>query len=261
MSGSGPGRFGGVNRSRGRLLLAGLCLVCAGSAAGASTTGADDREVYRADAPAWLRAVGKLEVPGSKHEEGQRRHYREDCTATLVARGSARQADTIVTAWHCLEFYDDLSKPILFTLLPGSEQSIAREAYRLSDGGGMHADWAVLRLRQPVPGSLVYAMRINPESANPERPVTMAGYSRDDGKGQNGAALSFDRNCRITSASRAGSETDCTAYKGASGGAVMQASTDGRPLFCGVISRGDSNGVSIYVPLSEFRNELERLLR
>jgi len=213
------------------------------------------------EAPAWLQAVGKLQVPGSKLVNGRREHHREDCSATLVAQGSARRADTIVTAWHCLEFYNDLSRPITFTLLPGSPGSIIREARRLTDGGGMHADWAVLRLLQPIATERVTALGINPLRANPAQPITMAGYSRDGGKGNYGDQLTFDADCHITAQQATSSDSDCTAYKGASGGAVVQHSVQGRALLSGVISRGDSSGVSIYVPTTGFHRTVIQFLR
>jgi len=224
------------------------------------STAADTRQTYSSEAPTWLRAVGKLQVPGSKLVNGRRSHYREDCSATLVAKRSASHADTIITAWHCLEFYNDLSKPITFTLLPGSQQSIALEARRLADGGGMHADWAVLRLQRPVARNRVAALTINQRRPNAGRAITMAGYSRDSGKGNHGDTLTFDANCNITGQRRESSDSDCTAHKGASGGAVVQFSLQGQALLSGVISRGDGASVSIYMPVADFRNTINRLL-
>lgn len=226
----------------------------------AMPAGGDNRHAYGPKAPSWLRAVGKLEVPGSKAFEGHRRYHREDCSATLVAGANARQADTIVTAWHCLEFYNDLSRPITFTLLPGRPGTIATEARRLADGGGMHADWALLRLQRPVRSSEVTAMLVNPQRADPGRPITMAGYSRDAGKGNNGDTLTFDPDCQITLQGHASSDTDCNAYKGASGGAVVQTTAQGQFMLSGVISRGDGAGTSIYIPVERFRGAINRYL-
>jgi len=217
--------------------------------------------VYSSNSPDWLRAVGKLQVPGDKYHDGRRSHHREDCSATLVARPSSTRADTIITAWHCLEFYHDLSKPITFTLLPGPEGNIASEAYRLADGGGMHADWAILRLYKAVPAQQVAAMSIHPERADPDRPITMAGYSRDSGMGNHGEHLTFDPACSITHQARGVSDSNCTAYKGSSGGAVIQVSSGGEARVCGVISQGDGVGLSTFVPVNGFRNAINLHLR
>lgn len=226
----------------------------------------DSRRAYTTTAPTWLRAVGRLTVPGSKYRDGHRSHYLEDCSATLVGRPGASQADTLVTAWHCLEFYGDLSRPILFTLLPGVGESgtkppLEREAFRLADGGGMHADWAILRLYRPVPAHATTALLVHPGAPDPVRSISMAGYSRDPGLGMHGKQLTFDPDCLITRQGQDSSDSNCSAYKGASGGAVVQLMADGQPRFSGVVSEGDSASFSTFVPVAEFRRTLEQLLR
>ncbi len=247
--------------------LAGLMLALLGGAACPATAGdtavADDsREIYNSSsrAPAWLQAVGKLRVPGSQYRDGQRTHLLEDCSATLVTRSVGRKADTLITAWHCLAYYDDLSKPITFTLPGDVGGEIPREAYRLADGGGMYADWAILRLRQPVAAAEAGALLIHPGRADPQQTISMAGYSRDAGKGDHGNRLTYDPACRITTDNPRSSSSDCLAHRGASGGAVVQSSALGTPLFSGVVSEGDGAGLSTYVPVAVFRGALGRLL-
>lgn len=221
---------------------------------------ADQRSIFSEQSPSWLTAVGTLEVPGTRSREGRRRHYLENCSGTLLASGSGREADIVLTAWHCLEFYDDLSRAIIFTLLPGTSRPLRREAYRVADGGGMHADWALLKLYQPVSAEDVQGLSPHPARADAAQPITMAGYSRDDGLGSGGTTLTYHSECRITHQQHRESESDCQAYKGASGGAVIQLTADGEPRVSGVISRGDSESVSIYVPVADFRGALNRFL-
>ena len=231
-----------------------LSLLAAGEEPG---TGIDTREVYKADSPAWLQAVGRLQVPGSRYSDGRQAHLREDCSATLVTRLPGRQADILVTAWHCLENYRDLSKPIVFTLLPGQPGALVAKAYRLADGGGMYADWAILRLQYPVAATRVAALLVHPGRADPGREITMAGYSRDEGKGDGGNRLTFDPACAITGEVEMLSDSNCLAHKGASGGAVVQLSATGTPLFSGVISEGNGLGISRFVPVAAFRSALD----
>lgn len=244
-----------------RLLPAVFGLLAGITAANSNPPPTDNRQVFGPESPTWLRAVGKLQVPGHKYRDGRRAHHREDCSATLVARPASTKADTIVTAWHCLEFYRDLSKPITFTLMPGSEQHSTREAYRLADGGGMHADWAILRLYEAVSLRDIPAIRVHPERADADRTIAMAGYSRDSGLGNYGEQLTFDPDCAITHQSRFRSDSDCTAHKGSSGGAVIQLSALGEPRLCGVISQGDSARLSTFVPVSGFRNAINQYLK
>ncbi|PLW66996.1 trypsin-like serine peptidase [Pseudohalioglobus lutimaris] len=222
---------------------------------------AEPRQVYRDDAPVWLRAVGKLHVPGVRYSQGYGNHQLENCSGTLVATANSQRANTVVTAWHCLEFYNDLSRPITFTLLTENGESLSREAYRVADGGGMHADWAVLKLFHSVNTDSVPALTPLPASADATRPVTMAGYSGDQGLGDNGNVLTYHADCRITRQQLRESASNCSAFKGASGGAVIQLSAEGRAQLGGVISRGNSENVSIYVPISGFRGSLTRFLK
>jgi hypothetical protein len=224
-------------------------------------TGTDSRVVYSTASPDWLRAVGKLRVPGIKTLEGRRRHHLEDCSATLVSRATDTHADIIITAWHCLEFYSDLSQPIIFTLLPSSSEPISTEAYRLVDGGGMEADWAILRLYQPVPDHRVGSLGIHPGRANNGLHIAMAGYSSDLEKGPYGTPLTYDPRCSITGQSGRSSNSDCVARKGASGGAVVQVSERGDVWLSGVISQGDGNTLSTFVPVAGFRRAINRYLK
>jgi hypothetical protein len=104
----------------------------------------EPRQSYSSEAPVWLHSVGKLTVPGYRMNSGRRLQQFENCSATLVA------ADRVITAWHCLEYYRDLSRDILFPL-PHRQQDAPHRAVRLADGGGITDDWALLKLDRPIP--------------------------------------------------------------------------------------------------------------
>ena len=229
--------------------------------AAASQAHSQDKRLQRdASAPQWLDAVGKLEVPTIKYEEGRRKHHREDCSATLIANYAGRYANSIVTAWHCLEAYSDLSKPIVFTLEPWGRQPLTLTARRLVDGGHIDADWAVLRLERAIPTDEVQGLVLG-RSTLPENAVLqMAGYSGDPGLGRNGGQLTYDPNCRATTTTKRFVSTNCLAYKGASGGAVVSMDSSGEVLLRGIISQGDSERLSIYVPTARFIGEVNHLL-
>lgn len=242
-------------------LLSCLLLWLSAPAVPAAAGPRDGREVFNGKNSPWLQAVGKLRVPGQRLSNGHTSHYVEDCSATLLALPGRPEADTIITAWHCLELYGDLSRAITFTAQSPSGELLARPARRLADGGGMAADWAILRLQPGIPRQQLAALQPHPALADPTQPVTMAGYSRDPGVGDGGRVLSFHPDCAITRSGPGQGETDCTAFKGASGGAVIQLSSQGEPLLCGVISQGNGSGRSTYVPLQAFRRSLSRHLR
>lgn len=221
----------------------------------------DPRQAYReGHSPDWLRAVGRLEVPGIRYEEGRRQHHTERCSATLVTARPGRAADTIVTAWHCLEYYEDLSQRIRFELSGSDGDSLRYEARRLAAGGSMAADWAILRLDRPVRQNQVPALTASTGGAGEDQSLLMAGFSRDPGPGQRGARLSYDPKCRITARAPGYRDSDCRAYRGASGGAVIEVSENGKPRLSGVISQGDGSTLSRFIPLAVFAGELTRHL-
>ncbi len=231
-----------------------------GAAAPAARSVTDPLRPPDPNSPPWLSAVGMLQVPGIRYREGYPRHHREDCSATLVGRTHGKAASFILTAWHCLADYRDLSQRISFTLMPGSAQSQTREAVRVADGGGMHADWALLRLTAPVPVGVARPLAVSRERGNPELAIAMAGFSRNPGEDRGARQLSHHPRCRIT-AQRAGTTaSDCAARKGTSGGAVIQPGTDSPAALLGVISEGDGAGVSIFVPTAVFLAEIESYL-
>lgn len=208
------------------------------------------------DSPQAFRAVGRLEIPTSRIEEGRRRHYRETCSGTLLAPGGARQAEYVLTAWHCLEYYTDLSRDLRFGARAGDGTVHWRRARTLADGGGMAADWALLQLRPglPLAGGFMTASlaeRLPP----PEARLAMAGFSAAEADPGGRQPLRYDASCGQTGLDGRDVLTDCAARKGASGGGVF---LDGALI--GIISRGDSAGRSIFVPAARLRGPLRSLL-
>jgi len=214
---------------------------------------ADPRLVHDAATPSWLNAVGRLTVPTTRSEQGRIRHFTEDCTATLVETSSSSQADTLVTAWHCLENYSDLSHPIVFTLTKANGDRLVREARLHISGNSMHADWAVLKLASYVLNEEVPSLELYEQSLDSAEPVMMAGYSKDTGLGESGSQLTYDPHCLITALSTRANATDCVAHKGASGGPVVQIDNRGRIKIVGVVSEGDGQGYSSFVDVNRFR--------
>ncbi len=236
-----------------------LLVAASGTIDAGSARAGDPRPGHETTPPEWLHAVGKLVVPGAKIEDGRLRNYREDCSATLVAPAASDHANLVISAWHCLEHYRDLSRDIVFSTRHGAD-TLERRARLLASGGSMDSDWAVLRLDQPIDRQQVVALA--PASGNVEQhnSLLMAGYSNDPGAGNQVRTLSYDPACQLTHFQGPLAFSDCFALKGASGGAVVQFNDARTPFLIGVISAGDSAGVSVFLPIAQFHKTLQRYL-
>jgi len=239
------------------LLLALLSIVETVPALADHGPGAADRRLPVADdAPTWLLAVGRLAIPTSRVENGRRRHYDERCSGTLLAPPDGGDAQFVLSAWHCLEYYTDLSRTIRFELAGLAGEVLERRARAVASGGGMAADWALLQLDPPIPAGRGATAELDGREVAAGSRLAMAGFSGDPGLGAGGERLTYDPACRVTGLSGPDRLTDCLAYKGASGGGAFHG---GRLV--GVLSRGDSQGRSIYVPTARFLPAVTRRLR
>lgn len=203
-------------------------------------------EAPRAGPDVALFSVGKLLVPGQRYENGYTRHYDESCSATLITKDPhALSSNLVVSAWHCLEFYHDTSKAVSFEASGGE----TRGATLVASGGGMHSDWALLRLSAPLPSPAI----LNDYSDGDIESLMMAGYPRQDSNKPKTLETASD--CQVTGIDGADVRSNCVLKKGASGGGVFADQRGHRYL--GVISRGDGESQSIFVPLARFREKID----
>jgi len=194
-----------------------------------------------------LSSVGRLQVPAQRFSEGYARHYDERCSATLVSTDPrAVRSDLILSAWHCLEDYRDLSRPVVFEAASGHRV----QARLLASGGGMHSDWALLRLATP----LARPAHLGSEYEYAGRSLMMAGYPLQSLNAEK--QLTTASGCRVTGVAGHDLRSDCVLQKGASGGGVFSATAGG--AYLGVISRGDGASQSIFVPASRFHARVLR---
>ncbi|WP_279245904.1 trypsin-like serine peptidase [Candidatus Litorirhabdus singularis] len=224
---------------------------------------AEPRQLHNNKAPGWMASVGKLTVPGQKWEDGERHHYQENCSGTLISKkkihdpsDTRHSARYVISAWHCLEYYNDLSKAISFSL-PNSE--IEHNAALVISGGSMNADWVLLRLDQPIAIDAPIVIWTEPASIG-KTTLTSAGYSRDLMAADNGRLLSYHPDCSVTAIASAVITTNCRAAKGASGGPLV-AVVEGEVRLLGVLSAGDGEAVSLYVPSDQFARRVAPYLR
>jgi hypothetical protein len=213
------------------------------------------QQVYNGDSPAWLAAVGKLTVPGQTWDGQDWHHSREHCSATLLRQTSAAPAQYLLSAWHCVEHYRDLSHDIAFEL-PGSDR--VRQARLVASGGSMKADWALLKLLSPIPASAAISLPL-PFSAGSGENLVMAGYSSGPLGKLGSAPLSYDNDCQVLDQDQWLVSTNCQASKGASGGPVVS-EIEGEVQILGIVSSGDGVSRSLYVPVTVFARALRQYL-
>ncbi len=221
----------------------------------------------RAEPISDLRAsVGRLLVPSIRYQEGRARHFQESCSATLITGSADSTASRLLlSAWYCIEFHRDLTRPPLFQDASGQ----LHPARVLLSGGSMYSDWALLELEDAMPGAVTLATGSSGDE------LRMAGYPRDaaghTASGIGGKAaelrdepgtirkLQVSAPCRITGNLGRDATTDCVLSKGASGGAVF--SIDAVPRYLGVISQGDQQTQSIFVPVERFLQRITPYLQ
>lgn len=207
------------------------------------------RKRYDAQAPAWMQNVASIEVPGIKFEHGRARHYTEYCSGTLLRDDSSSETRYVISAWHCVEYYQDLSRSIKIRF-PHFQSSPSVYSARLIDsGGGITNDWALLELSNGPNKAQLPGMPLI--MTDPAKPATAMGFALalDNGRQQ----LAFDDSCSAQSAQH---WLNCTTSKGASGGPIVQTLGSSTGIV-GVISQGDSRALTISYPTIELPQRLK----
>ena len=158
------------------LFCGGLAVAVSGCVGGGEEVGAAEAELIGGrDAPG-LRAVGSLHM---RTEDGTVLPF---CTATLIA------AETVLTARHCAELWDEGYR-VWFgvgseaSAPTGSSEAVASTPVPLGDDPGFvgyFRDVAVLHLETPVRG--IAPMRVE-GPRRPGRPLFVAGMGTEDAAG------------------------------------------------------------------------------
>lgn len=231
----------------------GLALLCPGMNTVAQTAG----DVAEARNHA-LRSVGRLRVPAVRYRDGYPQRFEERCSATLITQSrQKRSSRLILSAWHCVEDYRELSRRLIFETPDGLQS----EAKILVSGGSMDSDWVLLQLHTPMEGP---ALLIGQDIPAPINGLLMAGYPKDPDTlpwepGESAPrSLETSESCRVTGRLKQDPRSDCVLRKGASGGAVF--SEELNFSYLGVISQGDQISQSIFVPLKRFRAQIRSYL-
>ena len=237
-----------------RLLSVSITLFCAGVVAAQTK---DPRLPPPEHTRQWQHAMGHLQVPTTRMENGRRRHFAEHCSATSVTPGPR---PIFLTAWHCLDGYDSLLEPIL--LIIGQREPVRLRV--LESGGSMVADWAILRADEPIED--LHWIPISIDRLRIGTKVNAAGFapaSTQSGDAQADPStqrqLLVHANCEVINNSSSPAISNCVARPGASGGAILSRTDSGSVRLSGVISAGDSESVVLYHPTAALFGRVQSL--
>lgn len=198
------------------------------------------RQRFDAQAPQWMENVANIEVPAIKHEQGRARHYTEYCSGTLLKNAKASEPRFVISAWHCVEHYQDLSRDLTVYFPHAQSHHKVYTARLVDSGGSISSDWALLKLSEAPSSEQLAGLALMTTDKN--QPATAAGFALALPNGRQ--RLSFDDSCK------ANGENEwilCTTSKGASGGPIVQIHQSMAGIV-GVISQGDSEAFTISFP-------------
>ncbi len=176
-----------------------------------------------------------MRVPVFTYRNGRKQHHTELCSGTLLAT----LPPTILTAWHCFDGLQDLTRPPKGFL---GDKWIPLKL--IASGDSMAADWALLTLDGL--GDLVLPRGLAMTVGTPDV-FSIAGFS-DDRPGES-TELSIDHGCTITGQLDGWLTTNCEASEGASGGPAVGWVEDELVIF-GVISAKDEVQTLLITPVS-----------
>lgn len=213
---------------------------------------ADERRIFDHQSPSYLLAIGKLTIPSERQIRLEPQHFIEQCSATLLD-DRYKQRRWLLSAWHCIEHYHNLGKRIIFQIADTSGIWHEREAHIVIHGGSIKNDWVLLRTETSLPGT-VLSLGLADYNGGA---VTLAGYSGDKGLGRGGEVLTYQEQCypSHTMLDETQTSINCWAFKGASGGAIIQ---QGRLV--GVVSQGDNAGTASFVDHARYADHINRAL-
>ena len=179
------------------------------------------------------RSVVRLDVPLQRSEQGRRRHFVERCSAFLIS--VTKQRAVLASAWHCIDGTMTYGKGPRLHLIDGP---VAVET--ISSGGSMAKDWLLI-------GAPREALRHLKPIAASRRPIELGevlvaiGFG---GETASGSRYSREVVCPVSEVGILFT-LQCALQKGDSGGLIARRQLNGQLEAVGIISSGDSQGLSI----------------
>ena len=179
------------------------------------------------------RSVVRLDVPLQRNEQGRRRHFVERCSAFLIS--ITEQRALLASAWHCIDGNMTFGKTPTLHLIDGP---VAVKT--INSGGSMAKDWLLIGAPREA------LTHLKPISTS-HRPIELGevlvaiGYGGETALGDR---YSREVACPVSEVGILFT-LQCALQKGDSGGLIARRQLNGHLEAVGIISSGDSQGVSI----------------
>ncbi len=217
----------------------------------------DTRKIVSYKSPIWTKSIGRLIIP-TKLEFITKKRYKtsyKKCSASLVNIDNISSSKVIITASHCLTAYKKEIGYLKFIIKDNNNQMIHRRATVITDSHYNNkklnsiSDYAILVLDKSIESSEVNPFQIEEIDfltilkAYKYSFASLAGFSSDIGN--YGAKLTYDPKCKLKYHSQTYGASDCSGFKGASGGPVVVTSSNDninfKYNFVGVVSHFKSD--------------------
>jgi len=237
----------------------------------------DNRKIVNSKSPQWTQAIGRLIIP-TKVQMATKSGFKiniKKCSATLVNFDELQSSRIIITASHCISEYDKKVGLLRFIIKTKKNQIIQKYATIYKDSNfdpklKKSSDYAILILSSAISKKDVVPVNIDKRSFITLQKeykyhfASLAGFSSDIG--DYGSDLTYDPKCEISYYNKLYGESNCSGFKGASGGpVVLTTSKDKKKVeyyFIGVIShfRGKKFDEIYFAPHHIFYKSLQKAI-
>jgi len=188
----------------------------------------DTRKIVNGTSPIWTRSIGRLIVPTNRTQNGKKI---EKCSATLVNFENYEASKVIISASHCIKDFDSSVGALRFLIYSNSGKIIQKYAKIITDSKfdlkkmTTNSDYIILLLGSHIKRNEVEPLKVPSKSflhlqrSSQKSFGSLGGFSSDIG--DFGASLTYDPKCNLSHYNNVYAKSDCSGYKGSSGGPVV----------------------------------------
>jgi len=237
----------------------------------------DTRKIVTTTSPSWAKAIGRLITPTHlKRKKNRSAIQMAKCSATVVNFDEYESSKIIVTASHCIKHYDKKAGLIRFIIKTADNKMILRYATIYKDSHfdlkllKKKSDYAILILSSPISRKAIKPVKVVATSFSKLQKkykyhfASLAGFSSDIG--DFGSELTYDPKCKIQYFNKLYGKSNCSAFKGASGGPVILTTSNDKKraefYLVGVVShfRGNKYNHIYFAPEHIFYQSLKKAI-